>query len=177
MKRLFLLFALLMGVLTLSAGDKVLTLEKGELASLKTGGNVTVVFNFDGAMYDMKESLSAHYPNFAELIAKVPLNFMEGFNDKCKESKVVDSEDSKYTITIKVDNMDCYFKVVSFVPGHATKVWGNASIKDNTTGETIAVVKITECAGSRDFTIDDSFGKCFISLGGKMAKVFNKGSL
>ncbi len=177
MKKLFLLFAMLISVLTASAGDKVLDLEKGELASLKTGGNVAVVFNFDGAMYDMKETLAAHYSNLAELIAKVPFNFTEGFNDKCKKSKIVDSADAKYIITIKVDNMDCYYKVVSFVPGHVTKVWGTATIKDNTTDDTIAVINITECAGSRDFTIDDSFGKCFISLGEKLANAFNKGKL
>lgn len=177
MRKLFLLLVMLMGVLTASAGDKVLALEKGELASLKAGGNVAVLFNFDGAMYDMKETLAAHYSNLAELTAKVPLNFTEGFNDKCKKSKIVDSADSKYTINIKVENMDCYYKVVSFVPGHVTKVWGTATIKDNATGETIGVVKITECAGSRDFTIDDSFGKCFISLGEKIAKAFNKGKL
>lgn len=177
MKKIFLLFAMLLGVLTASAGEKVLTLEQGELTSLKAGGNVAVVFNFDGAMYDMKEPLSAHYNNLAELTAKVPFNFTEGFNDKCKKSKVVDSADAKYTIAIKADNMDCYYKVVSFVPGHVTKVWGTAAIKDNTTGETIAVIKITECAGSRDFTIDDSFGKCFISLGEKIATAFNKGKL
>lgn len=177
MKKLFLLFVMLMGVLTASAGENVLSLEKGELASLKTGGNVAVVFNFDGAMYDLKEPLATHYSNLAELTTKVPFNFTEGFNGKCKKSKVVDSTDAKYTITIKVDNMDCYYKVVSFVPGHVTKVWGTASIKDNSSGETIAVMQITECAGSRDFTIDDSFGKCFISLGEKLANVFNKGKL
>ena len=177
MKKLFFLFAMLLGVLSASAGEKVLTLEQGELATLKAGGNVAVVFNFDGATYDMKEPLSAHYPNLAELTAKVPFNFTEGFNDKCKKSKVVDSADAKYTMEIKVSNMDYFFSAMSFVPGHKTKVWGTATIKDKTTGETVAVIKITECEGDRDFVADDSFGKCFVKLGEQLAKAFNKGKL
>lgn len=178
MRKFLLFLTLLVGAATAFAGEKTFSVLEGTLDRLKEGGNVVVTFDFEGATFDNREPLSVHYQNLSELIARVPTGFMQGFSEKAKKCNIVDNAtDAKYSIIIEVENMDSCFQAMSIVPGHSTKVWGTATIKDNATGETVAVVRISECEGDRDFTIDDSFGKCFIKIGEGIGKAFSKGKL
>lgn len=178
MKKILFVFAMLLAVVTASAGEKTFAVVDGNPSVLKAGGNIVVSFNFEGATYDLNEPLEQHYKNLDELKTKVPVSFMQGFTDKAKKSNIVEERaEAKYSVEVKVNNMDCYYKVMSIVPGHNTKVWGTATIKDNASGETVCVIKITECEGGRDFSIDDSFGKCFIKIGEAIGNLMNKGKL
>lgn len=177
MKKAIAILAFLICVLTASAG-KTFTLDSGSVAPLKGGANITVSFNFDNATFDNQEPLSSKYGNLAELVAKVPQNFMQGFSSKAKGYGIVDNAaNAKYAIAIKVENMDFFYSAMSFVPGYITKVWGTITVTDIATGQNVCVIRVTEGTGDRDFNIDDSSGKTFIELGENFAKIMNKGKL
>jgi len=179
MKKVLLIVAILLSVFSASAGDKVLVLSQGNLSVLKSGGDATVSFDLEGATWDYKEPLSEHFDNLANLMTKAPAEFQAGFNDKAKKSYLLDSGDAKYKIVVKIDNMDSYFKVMGweFMPGHVHKMWGTVTITDAASGDTVAVIKVVENKGGRDFTVDDSFLKCFKSLGEKIGSAFKSGKL
>mgnify|MGYP004447654249 CR=1 FL=1 len=178
MKRFISVFAIFLSFVIAFASEKTFTLVEGDLNPIKGGGNIFVTFDFEDATYDNKEPLAVHYENLSELIVKVLSDFNQTLQKKAKKINVVDKvTEAEYTVTVKVNNMDCYFKVMSFVPGSDTKMWGFVTIKDNVTGENIAVIKITECDGGRDFSVDDSFVKCFHKVGEELGKAMNKGKL
>lgn len=122
---------------------------RGDKKFLKTAqGNATLVFDWEGATYDNKMPLASKFDKLEEL-KKVAWNgFQENFNKKSKKVKVVtDQEKARYKFTMKVTNMDQYVKVMGFIPGPATKVWGTMTITDLADGEVIAVIEVNEVDG------------------------------
>lgn len=98
--------------------------------------------------------------------------FMEEFNDRCKKVEVVgDATDAKYKFTMKVTKMDQYFKVMGFVPGNATKVWGEFTITDIATGEVLVKAKIDEVNGGANPSPDGSISDCFEELGKEVSRI------
>ncbi|MCF0191256.1 MAG: hypothetical protein HUJ96_08345 [Marinilabiliaceae bacterium] len=174
MKRIVIIFAMLLSMTAVCFGQYSTT--EGDAKPLKEGGDLVVTFDFEGATFDKSQALSDKYENLTSLVSKVPANFKSGFSETSKKSKIVDNaSDAKYDVNIKVTNMDLYFKVMSVVPGNVTKVWATITIKDIATGELICTIDVDECAGERDFTIDDSFAKCFVRLGEDFGTIVKKG--
>lgn len=174
MKKLVLvmLFVLVNSAVALAGSDIKVT--SGNAKFLKTAeGNAVLVFDWKGATYDKKQPLTEKFTNLEDL-KKVAWNgFTETFNDKSKKVKVVPSEqekNAKYKFSMKVTNMDQYFKVMGFIPGNATKVWGTLTVTDLSNNETIAVIAITEVDGGANPSPDGSFKDCFEELAKQVSK-------
>ena len=67
--------------------------------------------------------------------------------------------------------MDQYFKVMGFIPGNATKVWGTMNVTDLQTGETIAVIEVKEVNGGANPSPNGSFSDCFEELAKQIVKL------
>lgn len=174
MKKLILmmLFVILNSVVALAGSDIKVT--SGNAKFLKNAeGNAVLVFDWDGATYDNKQPLTEKFTNLEEL-KKVAWNgFTETFNEKSKKVKVVPNEQgktAKYKFSMKVTNMDQYFKVMGFIPGNATKVWGTLTVTDLSNNETIAVISVTEVDGGANPSPDGSFSDCFEELAKQVSK-------
>lgn len=171
-KYLLTLLLVLVGCLTAMAGSDIKVTE-GNKKFLKTAeGNAVLVFDWDGATFDNKEPLTSKFSNLEEL-KKVAWNgFAETFNEKSKKVKVVaDEANAKYKFAMKVTNMDQYFKVMGFVPGNATKVWGTMTITDLSTGEVLAIIEVKEVNGGANPSPDGSFSDCFEELAKQVSKL------
>lgn len=123
-------------------------------------GNAQIEIVLDGATYDGQKPLKEKFEDLANFKKCAIEGFTEGFNDKSKKVKIA-ADNVKYKIAFKVSKVDQYFKVMGFVPGNATKVWGEVTITDAASGETLAVINVDEVDGganlSPDGTISDSF--------------------
>ncbi len=98
--------------------------------------------------------------------------FMEGFNDKSKNVRLVDHEtDAPYKYVLAVSKMDCYVAPLKFVPGWASKMWGTLSIIEKATDTPVVVVGIDEAEDGRDFVVKECFGETFSYVGEKIAKL------
>ena len=171
-KCLFTMLLVFLGCVTAMAGSDIKVTE-GNKKFLKTAeGNAVLVFDWEGATYDGKEPLTSKFPNLEEL-KKVAWNgFTETFNEKCKKVKVVaDETNAKYKFSMKVTKMDQYFKVMGFIPGNATKVWGVMTVTNLSSGEVLAVVEVTEVDGGANPSPDGSFSDCFEDLAKQMSKL------
>ncbi|MCF0202098.1 MAG: hypothetical protein HUK08_01920 [Bacteroidaceae bacterium] len=178
MKKLFLMLVAIFFVAISASAKKVLTETEGNVSDLKKCGKITVRFDFEGAMYDSKEPLGNPYKNLNELIAKVPEWFAKGYKKEAKDSEIVNAgENPRYAITIKVNNMDRYWKVFSLRDGNTTKMWGTITVKDVATGNVVCLLSVDECVGTPDYTVDESFLKCFKKLGEILGEVVKKGKL
>lgn len=146
---------------------------KGDKKFFKTAqGGAIVEFVWDGATYDKKEPLGNHFGNLKELMNVAMEGFTDTFNDKCKKVKVVGSKDeAQYKFTMKIENMDQYYKVMGFIPGNATKVWGVMTITDIQTGEELVVIDVNEVDGGANPNPTGSFSDCFEELAEQVAKL------
>ena len=145
---------------------------KGDKKFFKTAeGNASLEFVWDGATYDDRMPLTDYYTNLNDLEKAAWQWFRDEFNDHCKKVKVVETtNDVKYKITIKVTKMDMYVKVMSFVPGNATKAWGTVTITDAATGEQLMVADFNKIDGGANPTERGSFGDCFKDLAQRLYK-------
>jgi hypothetical protein len=72
--------------------------------------------------------------------------FIKEFNKRSKKMSAVSSGDAQYTIDVTITNLDVYVKVWPItIP--ATKLWGTATVINNSTGEKVVVADITELEG------------------------------
>ena len=173
MKKILLtLIVAVMGCMTAMAGSDLKVVE-GDKKFLKTAsGNAVLIFDWEGATYDNKEPLTNHYSNLEQLKPIAWNGFVEEFNKKSKNVKVVkDATDARYQFSMQVTNMDMYVKVMSFIPSPATKVWGVMTVTDLQTGEVIAIIQVKEVNGGGNPSPDGSFSDCFEELGKQMAKL------
>lgn len=129
----------------------------------------SLVIDWSEAKYDhgksMKEFWGEKYDYF---VKECESNFKKGFDEKSKALKLGKSGEPKYKISIKVDNLDRYFNAMNIVPGFTVKFWGTVVVS-TADGKEIATIEIDSMKGSRDFSLDDAFGKAFYILGKQVA--------
>lgn len=163
---------MLVGCMTAFAGSDIKVVD-GDKKFLKTAeGNAVLVINWDDATYDDKMPLAVHFSELENLKKIGWSGFAEEFNDRSKKVKVVKNEaDAKYKFTLDVKKMDQYFKVMGFIPGNATKVWGTLTVTDLSNGNKIAVIDVKEVDGGANPSPDGSFSDCFEELGKQVSKL------
>lgn len=162
----------LVGCMTAMAGSDIKVIE-GNKKFLKTAeGNAVLVFDWDGATFDNKQPLAEKFSNLEGLKKIAWSGFEETFNEKSKKVKIVaDENGAKYRFSMKVTNMDQYFKVMGFIPGNATKVWGTLTVTDLSTGEVLAVIEVKEVNGGANPSPDGSLSDCFEELAKQVSKL------
>lgn len=173
MKKIVLLF-LMLAVVSISAmAGSDLTVIQGDKKFMKAAdGNAVIEFVWDGATYDYKQPLAEKFENLEELKNVAWNGFAETFNKKSKKVKIVsDAAGARYKFVMQVKNMDQYFKVMGFIPGNATKVWGTMNVTDLQTGETIAVIEVKEVNGGANPSPNGSFSDCFEELAKQIVKL------
>lgn len=153
--------------------DSGIRVTQGEKKFLKAAeGNAVLTFDYDGATYANKEPLTSKFNNLEEL-KKVGWNgFATIFNERVRKVKVVeDGAEARYKFSMKVTNMDQYFKITGFIPSNATKVWGVMTITDLSSGEVLASIEISEVDGGANPSPSGSFSDCFEELAKQVSKL------
>ena len=147
---------------------------QGDKKFFKTAeGNAVLDFHFENAKYDNKKPLSEKFGDVAN-VKKIALNgFTETFNDKSKRIKVVEDNKAgaKYKFTFEVSNMDQYYKVMGFIPGNATKVWGKFTVTDIETNQVMVVIDVDEVDGGASPSPDETISDCFEEVATQLNKL------
>ncbi len=159
----------------LSAGNPIsVVYGKAELkAILKEDVTIPIVFDWSEAKYDNRKTIEDEWNvEYAYIKNDCEKNFVYGFNECTKRAKLSQTDsDAKYKCVLTVTNIDHYFKLVHVPPGNRGKMWGTFKIISIETGETIAEVCIDEARHSRDTFVYDCYGKTFLYVGEKIAKL------
>lgn len=130
-----------------------------------------LAIDWSEAQYDHGQSMKDYWGEKYEYFVKeCESNFKKGFDEKSKGLKLGKSDEPKYKILIKVDNLDRYVNVMNIVPGFTVKFWGTVVVS-TIDGKEIATIEIDSMKGNRDFNINDAFGKAFYILGKRVASV------
>ena len=174
MKRVFLaLVAVFASVVTFAGSPLKVTNSTVALKQfMKEQANATLVIDWSKAQYDNKKSASAEFGADYNFIKDDCVNkLIEGFNAKSKGIKLTkDKKGTDYKFTITVRNLDSFVNVMGFGPRWEAKVWGTLKIT-NTKGGTVAEVDITQAEDGTDYVRREAFGKTFMLLGYKIAKL------
>lgn len=147
--------------------------KKGNKKFLKEEGTVQMVFDWKDAKHDKKESLEKYWEKddvkYEQRVKDAESNIIKGFNEKSKKLKAVTSAGADYTMKIKVENLDYYFSVMGWVPGHVYKIWATVTVTDKA-GATVCEMYYDEFAGGRDFVPYDAYTEMAEDFGKALAK-------
>lgn len=147
--------------------------KKGNKKFLKEEGTVQMVFDWKDAKHDKKESLEKYWEKddvkYEQRVQDAESNIIKGFNEKSKKLKAVTSAGADYTMKIKVENLDYYFSVMGWVPGHVYKIWATVTVTDKA-GATVCEMYYDEFAGGRDFVPYDAYTEMAEDFGKALAK-------
>ncbi len=173
MKRLILtMMVLCMTCMCAFAGLDIKATQGDKKFFKKSEGKAIVEILWDGAKYDNKMALEEKFGDMTEYAAASLNGFTESFNDECKKIKVVsDKKEADYNFTIQITNVDQYFKVMGFIPGNATKIWGTLTVTDIKSGETLLVVEIDELDGGASPSPTETFSDSFEELAEQLTKL------
>lgn len=132
-----------------------------------------VVFDWSEAKYDktkdLKEKLADDY-DF--VLSDCEKSFVEGFNKQSKKIQLAkDATGAKYKFILKITSIDRYFQPMTFVPKHEAKMWGSLEIVNAETNESLVKIKIDEAEDGYDLVPKECFGKTFLKLGERTAKL------
>lgn len=132
-----------------------------------------LVIDWSDAKYDNRKTAAAEFGDDYEFIqTDCADKFIEGFNTKSKGIKLEKGkEDAVYKFIIMIRNLDSFINVMGFGPRTEAKVWGTMKIVDNASGDTIAEINIDEAEDGTDYVRRESFGKTFLLLGARVAKL------
>ncbi len=172
-KTLVVICCMLMATATCLAGPiKEISGKKEYKNILKESAVAVLKCDWTAATYDGKQPVAEYFAaDWDKVRTDCERSFINGFNDKSSALKLAStSSDAKYTFTLKVDKVDCFFAAMAFVPRHEAKMWGQLDVTDNTTGSVVASFKINEAEDGRDMVRNESFGKTFLEIGKKFAK-------
>lgn len=137
-----------------------------------TEGKAIVEINWDGATFDGRMSLAEKFGDMTDYAAASKNGFTESFNDESKKLKVVqEAKDAQYKFTIQITKVDQYFKVMGFVPGNATKIWGTLIVTDIATGQQLVEVIIDEVDGGASPSPTETFSDSFEELAEQLTKL------
>ena len=170
MKKIMMLFSVMLISLAVTAAD--IKVVSGKASFMKREGSAVVLFNWDDAKYDNKESMKDYWKDdYDQYISEGKKKFIEGFNKSSKKVKLGDSDDAGYTFTVAVANIDYFFSVMSFIPGHKHTIWCTITITEKATGNEICKINVDEFKGGRDFSKFDSFTEMMHDLGKYIGKM------
>lgn len=172
MKRIKLLFLFSLISVLAFAGSPV-KMQSGDKSFLKEDAKACVVMNYDKTTWDkgktLKEELNDKYDKYLQNGQKA---FIEAFNAKSSKLKITEKkEEAKYKIIVNFTNFDKFYSVMSFVPGFKTKMWADITIVEVASNKVVCTASVEELEGSRDFTLDDSWTKCYEELGKSLPKL------
>ena len=86
--------------------------------------------------------------------------------------KLSDKKDgANYKFLIKVSNLDSFTNVMGWGARTEAKMWGTLTITDAASGETVAEINIDEAEDGTDYVRREAFGKTFLLLGERVAKM------
>ncbi len=166
------LFTMLMLIVScvMYAGSPV---KSGNKKFLKDEGTVQMVFDWKNAKYDKKKPLTEYWEKddvkYEQRVEDAESNIIKGFNEKSKKLKAVTTSGADYTMTIKIENLDYYFSVMGWAPGHVYKIWATVTVTDKT-GATVCEMHFDEFKGGRDFVPYDAYTEMAEDFGKELAK-------
>ena len=140
---------------------------------LKKDAVACLVIDWKGAKYDNKKAVEEELGSDYDFVKKDCAEmFIEGFNDKSKGLKLQgDESGAAYRFEIKVTNLDTFVNVMGFGARTEAKMWGTLKIVDAASGDTLAEIKIDEAEDGTDYVRREAYGKTFLLLGARIAKM------
>lgn len=168
-KLLLTLTALLFAAVTYAGGIKIC---QGNAKYLKEDGSISVVFNWDKALWDNEKPVKERWGDqYQEYIDKGQTSFIAGFNKGSKKMKIVDDRDTaNIVMSVTFVNFDYYFSTMSLIPGHKHKVWAEITIIEKVTGNVLCKYSVDEYKGDRDLSVFDSFTEMMSKMATELAK-------
>lgn len=171
MKR-YLLTTLLMcmcSVVALAGGVKYQSGDKKLFKSAE--GGMLLEISFEGATYDKTRPVEEQWPDIALYATKARDGFIQDFRENFQKVYITeDANDAKYRISIKIDNVDMYVKVMGWVPGPAIKVWGTLVITEVASGKEVLAIKLNELCGGASPSQHEAMSDTFELLADNLKK-------
>lgn len=133
-------------------------------------GNVNLVIDWSANNFDDRMTLDEKFGDMTSRKAAARDGFIQDFSKLFKNLPIVDG-DADYRIEIKVAKIDQYIKVMGWIPGPSTKVWGTLTVTDLRSGETLLTIEIDECDGGASPSPDESFSDSFESIACQLVKL------
>lgn len=175
MKRITLFLSLmLVAVFALASNPmKQISGRENLKAIMSSEAKAYVVYDWTEAKYDKTKDIKTQLAeDYDFVIADCEKSFVNGFNNKAKHLKLsTDNNGAKYKFVLKVTNIDRYFQPMTFIPKHEGKMWGSLEIFNAETNESLVKITIDEAEEGYDLVPKECFGKTFLNLGEKVAKL------
>ncbi len=170
MKRLAILALFVCAFACVSFAGSGIKYASGDKKFFKTAeGSALLEFVWDGATYDGRCPLRQEWPDLDQYIFKARDGFLQDFTKKSKKVTITEkASEAKYKIVIRITNVDRYIKVMGFIPGPSTKVWGTIVISDKATGEELLKVNLDEVEGGASPSPFESMSDTFELIGAKL---------
>ena len=176
MKKVFLaMMAMVFSVVTFAGNPlKVINSNVALKTFMKEKASANLVIDWKNAKFDNKKSAAAEFnkdDDYAFIQKDCAEKFIEGFNAKSKGIKLEQGKKgADYKFIITVTNLDTFVNVMGWGAPTEAKVWGNLKIVD-AKGGTVAEIDIDEAEDGTDHVRREAFGKTFLILGTKVAKL------
>ena len=176
MKKVFsALMAMMFSVATFAGNPlKVVSSSVALKSFMKEQATANLVIDWKNAKFDNKKSAASEFnkdDDYAFIQKDCAEKFIEGFNAKSKGIKLEQGKkDADYKFVITVTNLDTFINVMGWGAPTEAKMWGNLKIT-NAKGETIADINIDEAEDGTDHVRREAFGKTFMLLGIRVAKL------
>ncbi len=133
-------------------------------------GKALLEIIWDGATYDSKRPLREEWPDLDQYIFKAKDGFLQDFTKKSKKVEITENPaEANYKIVIRITNVDRYIKVMGFIPGPSTKVWGTIVISDKASGNELLKINLDEVEGGASPSPFESMSDTFELIGAKLA--------
>lgn len=168
-KLLFILLATCLSIASYAGDLKV----QGDKKVLKEKATADIVFDFSQTTWEEDETF-VDYCNdgtYDERIAMSKTSLVDAFNQKSKGLKLTENAtDAAYKVVVRVDNF--VQKQGGVMWGRMyIKIYGEITVQDAKTGETVLTVTVKGLSGNSDFAPLDRFKKSFAALGEELAKL------
>ncbi len=141
---------------------------------MKEKASANLVIDWKNAKFDNKKTLAEEFnkgDDYAFIQKDCAEKFIEGFNAKSKGIKLEQGKkDADYKFVITVTNTDTFINVMGWGAPTEAKMWGNLKIVD-AKGGTVAEINIDEAEDGTDHVRREAFGKTFMLLGIRVAKL------
>ncbi|MBO7471817.1 MAG: hypothetical protein J6T78_08135 [Bacteroidaceae bacterium] len=176
MKKVLLsLFVMMISVATFAGNPLKVISSNVELKTfMKEQASANLVIDWKNAQYDNRKSAAAEFnedDDYAFIQKDCAEKFIEGFNAKSKGIKLEQGKkDADYKFAITITNLDTFINVMGWGPRTEAKMWGNLKITD-AKGSVVAEIEIDEAEDGTDYIRREAFGKTFLLLGQKVAKL------
>lgn len=174
MKKLFVALCALFVCVAAFAGNPLSVVNKTtDLKSLfKNNATACLVIDWSQTLYDNQKKASEEFGSDYDFIKNdCASKFIEGFNHRSKGLKLTtEKQGADYKFMLTVKNLDSFVNVMGFGPRTEAKMWGTLKIVD-ASGTTVAEIKIDEAEDGTDYVKKEAFGKTFLLLGDRVAKL------